>query len=179
MTAGNGNGLWPTAETLPRKFYILDMFPYPSGAGLHVGHPEGLYGDGYSGAIQARARIALCCIRWDGMRWLAGGAICDQEPVSIRAKPRRKISAPSNGRLGRWVSAMIGAVRSTLPIRVISSGNQWIFLKIYIRGFNPKTNKAEPIETVALPRRLRSEEEKRVYGIQNAWRMSRKCRFGV
>ncbi|HEX3231292.1 MAG TPA: class I tRNA ligase family protein, partial [Pyrinomonadaceae bacterium] len=23
------------------KFYILDMFPYPSGAGLHVGHPEG------------------------------------------------------------------------------------------------------------------------------------------
>ena len=24
-----------------RKFYALDMFPYPSGAGLHVGHPEG------------------------------------------------------------------------------------------------------------------------------------------
>src|SRR5262245_31243007 len=30
-----------TTEILPRKFYILDMFPYPSGAGLHVGHPEG------------------------------------------------------------------------------------------------------------------------------------------
>ena len=25
----------------PKKFYVLDMFPYPSGAGLHVGHPEG------------------------------------------------------------------------------------------------------------------------------------------
>ncbi|MBC8094523.1 MAG: class I tRNA ligase family protein, partial [Akkermansiaceae bacterium] len=29
------------ADSLPKKFYILDMFPYPSGAGLHVGHPEG------------------------------------------------------------------------------------------------------------------------------------------
>ncbi|HAM40922.1 MAG TPA: hypothetical protein DDX89_01920, partial [Candidatus Omnitrophica bacterium] len=28
-------------ETKRKKLYVLDMFPYPSGAGLHVGHPEG------------------------------------------------------------------------------------------------------------------------------------------
>jgi leucyl-tRNA synthetase len=31
-----------------RKKYVLDMFPYPSGAGLHVGHPEGYTGEFFS-----------------------------------------------------------------------------------------------------------------------------------
>jgi leucyl-tRNA synthetase len=37
------NKTFRTADdfTNPKKFYVLDMFPYPSGSGLHVGHPEG------------------------------------------------------------------------------------------------------------------------------------------
>ena len=37
------NRTFRTADDLsnPHKFYVLDMYPYPSGAGLHVGHPEG------------------------------------------------------------------------------------------------------------------------------------------
>lgn len=30
----------PFAAEIPKKAYVLDMFPYPSGAGLHVGHPK-------------------------------------------------------------------------------------------------------------------------------------------
>ena len=36
------DNLYQTSEDITkRKYYILDMFPYPSGAGLHVGHPKG------------------------------------------------------------------------------------------------------------------------------------------
>ena len=36
------NGTFKAVDFSPKpKFYCLDMFPYPSGAGLHVGHPEG------------------------------------------------------------------------------------------------------------------------------------------
>ena len=37
------NKTFKTSEdtTNPKKYYVLDMYPYPSGAGLHVGHPEG------------------------------------------------------------------------------------------------------------------------------------------
>ncbi|HMB65318.1 MAG TPA: class I tRNA ligase family protein, partial [Patescibacteria group bacterium] len=35
-------GLYKTSEDRDKqKYYILDMFPYPSGAGLHIGHPRG------------------------------------------------------------------------------------------------------------------------------------------
>ena len=46
------------------KFYVLDMFPYPSGAGLHVGHPLGyIASDIYS--RYKRQKASTSCTRWD------------------------------------------------------------------------------------------------------------------
>ncbi len=39
------------------KFYVLDMFPYPSGAGLHVGASSGLYSIGYLCPLQKAKRV--------------------------------------------------------------------------------------------------------------------------
>ena len=45
-----------TEDETKKKFYVLNMFPYPSGAGLHVGHPLG-YSFGYLRPLQTTARF--------------------------------------------------------------------------------------------------------------------------
>ncbi len=150
------------AGALPPKFYILDMFPYPSGTGLHVGHPEG-----YTATdILARYRRAQGLHVLHPMGWDAFGLPAEQYAIKTGQHPRQT-TEQNVANFKRQIKALGFSYDWSREINTTDPGyfkwTQWIFLQIYNSWFNPKTNKAEPIGTLTYPPGPKTEEEKRAY----------------
>src|SRR6267143_553368 len=128
------------------KFYILDMFPYPSGAGLHVGHPEG-----YTATdIIARYKRMRGFNVLHPMCWDAFGLPAEQ--YAIKSGQHPAVTTRENVAKFKSQLKRIGfSYDWQREINTTDPGyfkwTQWIFLQIYNSWFNPKTNKAEPIKT--------------------------------
>jgi leucyl-tRNA synthetase len=141
-------------EQLP-KFYILDMFPYPSGAGLHVGHPEG-----YTATdILARYRRALGYNVLHPIGWDAFGLPAEQYAIKTRQHPR-KTTEENIATFKRQIKSLGFSYDWSREIDTTDpqyfKWTQWIFLRLYNSWFNPQTNKAEPIGTLPYPPELQS-----------------------
>ncbi len=146
-------GRKPTAAELPPKYYVLDMFPYPSGTGLHVGHPEG-----YTATdILARYRRAVGYNVLHPMGWDAFGLPAEQYAVKTGQHPR-KTTEENIATFKRQINSLGFTYDWTREVDTTDpkyfKWTQWIFLKLYNSWFNPKTNKAEPIETLEYPEEL-------------------------
>jgi leucyl-tRNA synthetase len=166
---GLGNQV-AAAAALPPKFYILDMFPYPSGAGLHVGHPEG-----YTATdILARYRRARGWHVLHPMGWDAFGLPAEQFAVKTGRHPR--VTTNENiATFKRQIQSLGFSYDWTREIDTTDPDyfrwTQWIFLQLYNAWFNPETNKAEPINTLKYPADCITEEKRR------AWRDSKRLAY--
>jgi leucyl-tRNA synthetase len=150
------------AGRLPPKYYILDMFPYPSGAGLHVGHPEG-----YTATdILARYRRALGYNVIHPMGWDAFGLPAEQYAIRTGQHPRQTTEA-NIAVFKRQIKSLGFSYDWSREVNTTDPGyfkwTQWIFLRLYNSWFNPATNQAEPIETLPEPPGNPSPEARRLH----------------
>jgi leucyl-tRNA synthetase len=146
----------PELPTKP-KFYILDMYPYPSGAGLHVGHPEG-----YTATdIAARYKRMKGFDVLHPMGWDAFGLPAERYAMQTGIHPR--ITTQENVDTFRRQIKMLGLsydwareVNTTDP--KYYKWTQWIFLQIYNSWYDAEADKARPISQLPIPENLTDRE---------------------
>jgi hypothetical protein len=104
------------------KYYVLDMFPYPSGDGLHVGHPEGYTGDRHRVPLQAHARLQRAAPHGLGRLRPAGRAPRRAHGRAPGHHHQQELRHLPQARSSGSASPTTGTARSTRPIRPTTSG---------------------------------------------------------
>lgn len=144
--APNPVGDLATGEELPTdKLNVQDMFPYPSGAGLHVGHPLSYIAtDVYARYNRMLGKNVLHTLGYD-----AFGLPAEQYAIQTGTHPR--VTTEANIANMRRQLAMLGLGHD--PRRSVATTDpefykwtQWIFLQIYNAWFDEDLQKARPIE---------------------------------
>ncbi len=129
------------------KYYVLDMFPYPSGAGLHVGHPLGyIASDIVSRYKRLKGFNVLHPMGFDSFGLPA-------EQYAIQTGQHPAITTAQNIERYKEQLGNLGFSFDWSREVQTSSPNfyrwtQWIFMQLFQSWFNQATNKAEPIESL-------------------------------
>ncbi|WP_343318587.1 leucine--tRNA ligase [Sphingobacterium multivorum] len=139
---------YKTSDTHQKpKYYVLDMFPYPSGAGLHVGHPLGyIASDIFSRYKRLKGFNVLHPMGYDSF-----GLPAEQYAIQTGQHP----AVTTEVNINRYREQMdnIGfsydwsrEVRTSDPSYY--KWTQWIFMRLFDSWYNKESDKAEPIETL-------------------------------
>jgi leucyl-tRNA synthetase len=140
------------------KYYVLDMFPYPSGAGLHVGHPLGyIASDVYTRFKRHQGFNVLHPMGYDSF-----GLPAEQYAIQTGQRPEDTTRVNIDGGLDKEGNAIAGYRKQLDKIgfsfdwdREVRTSNpdyykhtQWIFIQLFNSWYNNETNKAEDISTL-------------------------------
>ncbi|MBM7771012.1 leucyl-tRNA synthetase [Actinokineospora baliensis] len=140
------NPVGPLAGPVPEdKLFVQDMFPYPSGAGLHVGHPLGFIGtDVFARYHRMNGRNVLHTMGFD-----AFGLPAEQHAVSTGQHPRKTTDENISTYLRQIRRLGLGHDErrriSTIDPEYYR-WTQWIFLRIFNSWYDADAGKARPID---------------------------------
>ncbi|MGZ5211275.1 MAG: class I tRNA ligase family protein, partial [Kaistella sp.] len=129
------------------KFYVLDMFPYPSGAGLHVGHPLGyIASDIYARYKRHQGFNVLHPVGYDSF-----GLPAEQYAIQTGTHPAIT-TAQNITRYEEQLRKIGFSFDWSREVRTSDASyykwTQWIFIQLFNSWYNKSTDKAEPIETL-------------------------------
>ena len=135
-------------QSLP-KLYVLDMFPYPSGAGLHVGHPLGyIASDIYARYKRLKGFNVMHPMGFDSFGLPA-------EQYAIQTGQHPAVTTEQNIATFKEQMSKIGfsfdwrrEIKTSDPD--FYKWTQWIFIRLFHSWYNRKTGKAEPIASLIL-----------------------------
>jgi leucyl-tRNA synthetase len=148
----------PGFDPAKPKFYVMDMFPYPSGEGLHVGHPEGYTAtDILSRYKRVRGFNVLHPMGWDAFGLPA-------EQYAIKTGQHPSVTTAQN--IARFKGQLTRIGLSFDWSREVSTTDpsyfrwtQWIFLQLYNSWFDPVKQKARPIAELEAERKAAHPDE--------------------
>ena len=140
------------------KYYVLDMFPYPSGAGLHVGHPLGyIASDVFSRYKRHQGFNVLHPMGYDSF-----GLPAEQYAIQTGQRPEDTTSVNIDGGVDKEGNQIAGYRKQLDKIgfsfdwsREVRTSNpdyykhtQWIFIQLFNSWYNKNSDKAEDISTL-------------------------------
>jgi leucyl-tRNA synthetase len=161
------------APDLPadEKLYVLDMFPYPSGDGLHVGHPEGYTAtDIVCRFERMRGKSVLHPMGFD-----AFGLPAEEHAIKTNTPPRE--STENNIETFTRQLKMLGfsydwsRVLATTDVEYFK-WTQWIFLVLFDTWFDHDRQTGRPIDELPIPADVQSESDDAVREYQDEHRLA-------
>jgi leucyl-tRNA synthetase len=154
-----------------QKLYVLDMFPYPSGAGLHVGHPEGYTAtDIVCRFERMRGKCVLHPMGFD-----AFGLPAEEHAIATGVHPRVnteqniatfKRQLKSLGFSYDWSREL-----ATTDVEYFR-WTQWIFLVLFDTWYDPQAQKGRPISELPIPPEVARQGEAAVRKYQDEHRLA-------